>query len=420
MRVPHAFLAVFPLFSLGFPHGMGFAKLLPAMTTPGNGHQREAFTLVELLVVIAIIGLLAALLLPVLQKGEVRAKRIVCENNLREIGLAHHLFANDHGGKFPAQITTNDGGTLEFVSAGEAISSRFYFSYKLFLPLSASLGTPQQLACPSDSERWAATNFNRFNNWNLSYALGVEADPLNSGSILAVDRNFPTVNTIPLTPNPTIGLIPSPTLGRWGSSLHGDQGNMLFADNHVEESRNALLASEETVGNELFYPDVSGAPGSGPAAGSLGSGNSRSLSNPAGLQNGPPGQPANPGSQYTSSASQPMPSGSRPGSSLALTPVRLPDPPPQPVAIPVAPEMDTPLSNAAENSLNGTNVVTSLNTSTHTPEAELSPFNRKAAHYLRCIFGSIFLLLLLLLLIEIWRRYREKMEKDRRRGGIRP
>lgn len=381
--------------------------------------------------VIAIIGLLAAWLLPALQQGEVRAQRIVCANNLREIGLSHHLFANDHGGRFPAQISTNDGGALEWVSAGEAISSRFYFSYKLFLPLSGSLGTPQPLACPSDLERWASTNFNRFNNWNLSYALGVEADPLNSGSILAADRNFPTVNTAPLTPNSTIGLIPSPTLGHWGSNLHGRKGNVLFADNHVEESRNALLAAEEMVGNELFYPDVSGAAGAGQTGGSAnvpgwgggstGSGTSRSSGRPATPPNNyDPSQPGTPHHEFTDSATLPVSGGSRPVTQVPGAAMTLPAPSLRPVAVSVAPESGSPLSNpVTENSRSATNVSAAVNAVTNAPDAELSPMNRQIDHYLRCIFGSLFLLLLLLLLLETWRRYREKMEPDRHRGGIR-
>ena len=63
--------------------------------------RRKAFTLIELLVVVAIIALLISILLPSLSRGRGLSKRTVCSANLRGIGQACKVYANDFNDAWP-------------------------------------------------------------------------------------------------------------------------------------------------------------------------------------------------------------------------------------------------------------------------------------------------------------------------------
>src|SRR6185369_12338618 len=128
-------------------------------------------------------GILAALLLPALDRAKAQAQRIQCVSQLRQTGLAFHSFAHDHNSKFPMAVPVLAGGSMEFVQQALRAGGEFSLAFRAFQSISNDLVTPKLLNCPTDT-RQAAANFQMLKNENLSYFVALNADISQPTSIL--------------------------------------------------------------------------------------------------------------------------------------------------------------------------------------------------------------------------------------------
>jgi prepilin-type N-terminal cleavage/methylation domain-containing protein len=114
--------------------------------------QRRAFTLIELLLVIGIISILAAMLFPVFVKVQGRARQAVCASNLRQIGIAINLYAQDSDDLFPYGVDPED----KYTEAWKGADNGKYWPQIRQYPLLADVlhpynGSQEIWHCPNDS-----------------------------------------------------------------------------------------------------------------------------------------------------------------------------------------------------------------------------------------------------------------------------
>ena len=199
----------------------------------GVGGQRRGLSLVEVAFVLATVLLVGAAFLPRMTRCKAPSQRVACTSSLKQIGLSHRLYANDHGDQFPFAVSNEFGGTLSFTNSRQV--SRH------FEALSNELVTPKVLVCSTDRGRVRAADFQTpLSNSNISYFVGLDAKETQPQSVLSGDRN---VTGGRLT-NGFLRLVSSKDKMGWTRELHDTAGNIGLGDGSAMQVTPASLTKQ--------------------------------------------------------------------------------------------------------------------------------------------------------------------------------
>jgi len=184
-------------------------------------NAKRVFTLVEMLVVVAVIAILVALLMPALGKAKAQARSLGCKNNLKNLGAANQLYANDWNGHC---VPHGDNYVWENTLASYLGMARYY---------KAAEKPGNVFLCPENPEGRFLGNFPSFGlntgirmlgaGWIVA-AYRIEKFKCPSAKFLLVDALNETLNSTQFASNVS---------GGWVMMIHNKTANFVFLDGHV-------------------------------------------------------------------------------------------------------------------------------------------------------------------------------------------
>lgn len=233
---------------------------------------KRAFTLIELLVVIAVIAILMAVLMPALQRAKEMGKRMVCSNNVRCLGLANVLYADESDGWYvPIIYRAKGAGSTEQVGWPGNTLFRKLMGYKAMQRTEeGDWNAPKEFLCPSDrtsvmeikDRQWDSylSYAANISDWYISdwYAFAYAGQknvtvPMPATKLFFTESNdwwawwkganyvngWDVLGQDTITPYKGVGC-DGPTLYR-----HSEGVNLAFYDGHVEHRKKDKVWSEE-------------------------------------------------------------------------------------------------------------------------------------------------------------------------------
>jgi prepilin-type N-terminal cleavage/methylation domain-containing protein/prepilin-type processing-associated H-X9-DG protein len=191
----------------------------------------RSFTLIELLVVITIIAILAALLLPALSRAKDSAKAVACRSNLKQWGLATHLFAAEHEDFLPEDGSASGSSTTEgwYIDLPHELGIQPYCEMPWRTNASILPGNCVWI-CPSNTRRSNGNNL-------FHYCLNEHVNGLGAGNQIRLVTIRQTSATVWLFDNG--GLAPVAQENNVHTNLHNHGAQFVFLDGHVARFRSS-------------------------------------------------------------------------------------------------------------------------------------------------------------------------------------